>query len=122
MLWHRPGGRDDHESLAEHRVVVLHFSHRLQSGAAGGATDKTHREPTAGHGTSPLTTAGHFAGIEVAGLTGDQRAMRGHVDAMHRNLMRDMHLPDAAARSTLRLPVLRCVRCRACNPRCGSTA
>ena len=49
----------------------------------------------------PLTTvslvrteSGHLAGIEAAGLTGDQRAMQGHVDAMHKDMMRSMHLPD----------------------------
>lgn len=44
--------------------------------------------------TNPLATAGHLAGIEAAGLTGDQRAMQGHVDAMHKDMMRSMHLPD----------------------------
>ncbi|HWU76880.1 MAG TPA: hypothetical protein VN043_10260, partial [Rhodanobacter sp.] len=42
----------------------------------------------------PLATAGHFAGIEAAGLTGDQRAIQGHVNAMHKDMMRPMHLPD----------------------------
>ena len=59
-------------------------------------TDRTHRQPTAGKGTNPLTTIGHLAGIETAGLTGNHRAIRGHVEAMHKNLMRDMHLADAA--------------------------
>lgn len=44
--------------------------------------------------TRPLTTARHVAGIQAAGLTGDQRAMRGHIDAMHKNTMRDMRLAD----------------------------
>ena len=57
-------------------------------------TGRTHRQPTAGKGTNPLTTIGHLAGIETAGLTGNQRAMRGHVEAMHKNLMRDTHLAD----------------------------
>ena len=34
--------------------------------------------------------------MEAAGLTGDQRAMRAHVEAMHKNMMRDMRLPDAS--------------------------
>ena len=59
------------------------------------AADSARPRPTAGQGTNPLTTVGHLAGIEAAGLTGDQRAMRGHVEAMHNNLMRDMHLADS---------------------------
>lgn len=58
--------------------------------------DPTRRQPAAGRGTNPLATIGHLAGIEAAGLTGDQRAMRGHVDAMHKNMMRDMHLADSS--------------------------
>ncbi len=75
----------------------------------GSAIDATRHQPTAGRGTNPLTTVGHLAGIEAAGLTGDQRAMRGHVEAMHKNLMRDMRLADSgrpvnpeAARAALR--------------------
>jgi hypothetical protein len=52
------------------------------------------RRPQQAGATSPLATAGHLAGIEAAGLTGDQRAMQGHVDAMHKDMMRSMHLPD----------------------------
>lgn len=68
-------------------------------------------------GTTPLNTAGHLAGIEAAGLTGDQRAMRAHVEAMQKNMMRDMRLPDPsrpidheAARAAVRpLPGVRSV-------------
>lgn len=60
------------------------------------APDTTRRQSVARRGTNPLTTVGHLAGIEVAGLTGDQRAMRGHVDAMHKNMMRDMNLADSS--------------------------
>lgn len=52
------------------------------------------RRPQQAGATNPLATAGHLAGIEAAGLTGDQRAMQGHVDAMHKDMMRSMHLPD----------------------------
>lgn len=67
--------------------------------AAGcGSTDaeapSNTRRPQQAGATNPLATAGHIAGIEAAGLTGDQRAMQGHVDAMHKNMMRSMHLPD----------------------------
>lgn len=58
------------------------------------ANDTTRRQPTAAEGTSPLTNVGHLAGIQAAGLTGDRRAMRSHVEAMHKNMMRDMHLAD----------------------------
>lgn len=52
------------------------------------------RRPQQAGATSPLATAGHLAGIEAAGLTGNQRAMQGHGDAMHKDMMRSMHLPD----------------------------
>jgi len=58
-----------------------------------GTPSNTRRPQQAGP-TNPLVTAGHLAGVEVAGLTGDQRAMQGHVDAMHKDMMRSMHLPD----------------------------
>lgn len=56
-------------------------------------TPSTRRPQQAG-ATNPLATVGHLAGIEAAGLTGDQRAMQGHVNAMHKDMMRSMHLPD----------------------------
>ena len=62
------------------------------------ATPGTRRPQQAGQGTNPLTTAGHLAGIEVAGMSGDQRAMQAHINAMHKNLMRDMHLADPSRR------------------------
>lgn len=60
----------------------------------GSATDAAYQPPRAGTGTNPLVTVGHLASIEAAGLTGDQRAMRAHVEAMHKNMMRDMRLAD----------------------------
>jgi hypothetical protein len=62
----------------------------------GNTATLTQRPPQAGQGTNPLITAGHLVAIEAAGLSGNQRAVRGHVEAMHRNLMRDMRLPDAS--------------------------
>jgi hypothetical protein len=62
----------------------------------GNTTDTARRQPSARLDTNALTTVGHLAGIEVAGLIGDQRAMRGHVEAIHKNLMRDMPLADAS--------------------------
>lgn len=67
----------------------------------GQATSSTRRPQQAGRGTNPLTTARHLAGIEVAGLSGDQRAVQAHVDAMHKNLMRDMRLADPTRRIDL---------------------
>ena len=52
------------------------------------------RRPQQAGATHPLATVGHLAGIEAAGLTGNQRAMQDHVDAMHKDMMRSMHLPD----------------------------
>jgi hypothetical protein len=69
------------------------------SEAPDGKTAQIARRPQqAGQGTNPLTTAGHLAGVEVAGLSGDQRAMQAHVDAMHKNRMRDMRLADPSRR------------------------
>lgn len=56
--------------------------------------DTTQRKAAARRGTSPLTTVGHLAGIEAAGLTGDQRAMQAHLNVMNKNMMRDMRLAD----------------------------
>ena len=64
------------------------------SEAPDGKTAPTARRPQQAGPTNPLATAGHLAGIEAAGLTGNQRAMRGHVEAMHKDMMRSMHLAD----------------------------
>lgn len=64
------------------------------SEAPEGNTAQTARQPQQAGPTNPLVTAGHLAGVEAAGLTGDQRAMRGHVEAMHKDMMRSMHLAD----------------------------
>lgn len=64
------------------------------SEAPEGRTARTARQPQQAGPTSPLVTAGHLAGVEVAGLTGNQRAIQGHVEAMHKDMMRSMHLAD----------------------------
>lgn len=68
------------------------------SKADGEGTATTHRPLQDGQGTHPLVTAGHLAGAELAGLRGNQRAMHAHVEAMQRNLMRDMRLADPSRR------------------------
>jgi hypothetical protein len=50
---------------------------------ADGEASSHARRPQQAGATNPLATAGHLAGIEATGLTGDQRAVQGHVDAMH---------------------------------------
>ena len=66
--------------------------------ADGEAPTATRRPQQAGQGTNPLVTAGHLAGVEVAVLSGDRRTVRAHVEAMHKNLMRDMRLADPSRR------------------------
>ena len=63
-----------------------------------GQTAQTALQPQQADPTNPLVTAGHLAGIEAAGLTGDQRAMQGHIEAMHKDMMRSMHLADPSRR------------------------
>ena len=68
------------------------------SEAPDGKTAQTARRPQQAGLTNPLATAGHLAGVEVAGLTGDQRAMQGHIEAMQKDTMRSMHLADPSRR------------------------
>jgi hypothetical protein len=49
------------------------------SEAPEGNTAPTARRPQQAGPTHPLVTAGPLAGVEAAGVTGDQRAMRGHI-------------------------------------------
>ncbi len=63
-----------------------------------GKTAQTARRPQQAGSTNPLITAGHLAGVEAAGLTGDPRAMQGHIEAMHQDMMRSMHLADPSRR------------------------
>ena len=68
------------------------------SEAPDGKTAYTARRPQQARPTTPLVTAGHLAGVEAAGLTGDHRAMQAHVEAMHTDMMRSMHLADPSRR------------------------
>lgn len=74
--------------------------------AATGCSDRQDRDaqiqeqarPEQAGPTPPLITAGHIARAEVAGLTGDQGAMRRQIEAIHAEQMRSMHLADPARR------------------------
>ncbi|GAB2546387.1 hypothetical protein GCM10027065_17510 [Rhodanobacter koreensis] len=68
------------------------------SEAPGGNTVQTARQPQQAGPTNPVITAGHIAGVEVAGLTGDQHAMQAHIEAMHKDMMRSTHLADPSRR------------------------
>jgi len=68
------------------------------SEAPDGKTAQTTRQPQQAGLTSPLVTAAHLAGVEAAGLTGDQRVMQSHIEAMHTDMMRSMHLADPSRR------------------------
>jgi hypothetical protein len=74
-------------------IAVTGCSERPEGNAA-----RTARQPQQAGPTNPLNTVGHLAGIEAAGLTGDQRAIRSHVEAMHKGMMRSMHLADPSRR------------------------
>jgi len=63
-----------------------------------GQTAQAARQPQQAGPTNPLVTAGHLADIEAAGLTGDQRATQGHIETMHKDMMRSMHLADPSRR------------------------
>jgi hypothetical protein len=55
--------------------------------AAQGATrDQPH--------TTPLSVAQHVAGARMAALSGDQKALQGHVDAMSKDILHDARIPD----------------------------
>lgn len=58
--------------------------------------DTGHMPPQAGRLTSPLVAAGHLTSIQAAALVGDQQAVRRHVEALQKNMMRDMRLPDSS--------------------------
>ena len=44
--------------------------------------------------TTPWSAAQHVAGARMAALTGDQKALQGHVDAMSKDILHDAHIPD----------------------------
>jgi hypothetical protein len=94
MLQQGLGEIDDHRTLADSHCRVLDVCCGMQPGTSrerarfrtrsviGGA-----RQESAGHRRS--------SGLHRSGaLTGDQGAMRVHVEAMHKNMMRDMRLAD----------------------------
>lgn len=60
----------------------------------GDAAQTSRRPQQANQTTSPLVTASHIVGADVAALSGNQRAVRGHVEAMQKNMMHDMRLAD----------------------------
>ena len=68
------------------------------SEAPDGNKTQTARQPQQAGPTNPLVAAGHLVGIEAAGLTSDQRAMQGRIEAMHKDMMRSMHLADPSRR------------------------
>lgn len=57
-------------------------------------TSTVSRQQQANQVTNPLVTARHIVGANVAALSGDPRAVSGHVDAMHKNMMHDMRVAD----------------------------
>lgn len=61
-----------------------------------GTTDTARRPEQAGQPVNPYTTAGHLAAMDLAALTGDQRAVRAHAQAAQRDMLRSMRLPDAS--------------------------
>jgi len=84
--------------------------------APGDGSTETARQPQqADDPAYPLATAGHLLAIDAAALSGDQRAVRAHTQAMQRDMLRSMHAADAsrpidheAARATIRpLPGVR---------------
>jgi len=68
------------------------------SEAPDGKTAQTTRGPQQADPTNPLVTASHLAAFDAAAVTGDQRAMRAHIEAMHKDTMRSMHLADSSRR------------------------
>lgn len=78
----------------QHWLIAAAFCIAVTGCSKTGEETPSTRRPQQAGATNPLATAGHLAGIEAAGMTGDQRAIQGHVDAMHKDMMRSMHLPD----------------------------
>lgn len=63
-------------------------------GGSEGTTAQTVPRPQQAGLANPVVTAGHLAAVDVAALTGNQRAMQAHIEAMHKDMMRSMHLAD----------------------------
>lgn len=65
--------------------------------ACGKPSQQTASEPhpqQAGQGTHPLVTAVRLTAADAAVLAGDQRAAQQQFQAMHKDMMRDMRVPD----------------------------
>lgn len=61
-----------------------------------GAAQGARRPEQAGQPVNPLATAGHLAAIDAAAFTGDQRAIKAHTQAMQKDMLRAMRVPDAS--------------------------
>src|SRR5690348_17177764 len=61
-----------------------------------GTANTARRPQQAGQPGDPLATAGHLAAIDAATLTGDPRAIQAHTQAMQKDTLRSMRLPDAS--------------------------
>lgn len=67
------------------------------SEAPGSGTTDSERTPQqAGPPVDPLATAGHLAAIDAAALTGNQRALQTHAQAMQKDMLWSMRLPDTS--------------------------
>jgi len=63
--------------------------------APGDGTAQSARRPQqAGQPVNPLATVGHLAAMDTAALTGDQRAIQAHAQAMQKDMLRAMRVPD----------------------------
>ena len=61
-----------------------------------GTANTARRPQQAGQPVDPLATAGHLAAIDAAALTGDQHAIQAHTQAMQKDMLRAMRVPDAS--------------------------
>ncbi len=91
-----PGGMDAMQGWLIAAAVICVAATACSEAPDGEKTAQIAHRPQQAGPTHPLATVGHLAGVQVAGLTGDQRAMRRHVEAMHKDMMRSMHLADPA--------------------------
>lgn len=84
----------------QHRLIAALVTCVVATGCSQApdaeAAHASHRPQQAGNTTNPLVTASHIIGADAAALSGDQRALRGHVEAMHKNMLHDMRLADSS--------------------------
>lgn len=66
-----------------------------QTGTSESSTAGTKLEK-AGKPLDPATTAARVAGVRIAAMTGDQRAVQREMEAMNEEMRRSMKLPDAS--------------------------